>query len=146
MVRDEGGAAGAYPCDVADDAAVAGSVGAVNDDLGRVAGVVTAAGIFHGPDLRLAHEVSVDDFMVVLGVNLVGTFAVIKHALPHLMDGGGAIVTIASTAAIRGHGQGAGYTASKGGVERARRVCSRCSTDRTACASTASALVASTLR
>ena len=94
----------------------------MNADLGRVAGVVTAAGIFHGPDLRLAHEVSVDDFMVVLGVNLIGTFAVIKHALPHLMDGGGAIVTIASTAAIRGHGQGAGYTASKGGVTRCTRL------------------------
>ena len=60
---------------------------------------------------------SVDDFMAVLRVNLVGTFAVIKHALPHLVDGGGAIVTIASTAAIRGHGFGAGYTASKGGVD-----------------------------
>ena len=48
--------------------------------------------------------------MHVLRVNLVGTFAVIKHALPMLVDGGGAIVTIASTAAIRGHGYGAGYT------------------------------------
>ena len=95
---------------------------AANDDLGRISGVVTAAGIFHGPDLRPAHEVSVDDFMAVLRVNLVGTFAVIKHALPHLMDGGGAIVTIASTAAIRGHGFGAGYTASKGGVDALTRL------------------------
>ena len=31
---------------------------AANDDLGRITGVVTAAGIFHGPDLRPAHEVS----------------------------------------------------------------------------------------
>ena len=117
MVRDDGGTAGAYPCDVSDDASVAAAVGAANDELGRVSGVVTAAGIFHGPDLRLAHEVSVEDFMAVLQVNLIGTFAVVKHALPQLMEGGGAIVTIASTAAIRGHGQGAGYTASKGGVD-----------------------------
>src|SRR6476660_2560363 len=122
MVGGAGGTAGAYPCDVSNDAAVAETVGAVNADLGRVAGVVTAAGIFHGPDLRLAHEVSVEDFMVVLGVNLVGTFAVIKHALPQLMDGGGAVVTIASTAAIRGHGFGAGYTASKGGVDALTRL------------------------
>jgi NAD(P)-dependent dehydrogenase (short-subunit alcohol dehydrogenase family) len=121
-VRGNGGTAGAYPCDVSDDAAVAETVGAVKSDLGRIAGVVTAAGIFHGPDLRLAHEVSVADFMVVLGVNLIGTFAVIKHALPDLMDGGGAVVTIASTAAIRGHGQGAGYTASKGGVDALTRL------------------------
>ena len=98
-------------------------------------GVVTAAGIFHGPDLQPAHEVSVDDFVHVLRVNLVGTFAVIKHALPMLIDGGGAIVTIASTAAIRGHGYGAGYTASKGGVDALDASCSRCSTARTACAS-----------
>jgi len=122
MVGAAGGNASAYACDVADDASVAATVAAVNRDLGRVSGVVTAAGIFHGPDLRLAHEVSVEDFMVVLSVNLIGTFAVIKHALPQLMEGGGAIVTIASTAAIRGHGQGAGYSASKGGVDALTRL------------------------
>ena len=84
--------------------------------------MVTAAGIFHGPDLNPAHEVAVDDFVHVLRVNLVGTFAVIAHALPSLVDGGGAIVTIASTAAIRGHGYGAGYTASKGGVAALTRL------------------------
>src|SRR4051812_10026105 len=46
MVREAGGTAGAYPCDVSDDAAVAETVGAVNAGLGRIAGVVTAAGIF----------------------------------------------------------------------------------------------------
>ena len=48
---------------------------------------VTAAGIFHGPDLNPAHLVSVEDFVRVLQVNLVGTFAVISHALPSLVDG-----------------------------------------------------------
>jgi NAD(P)-dependent dehydrogenase (short-subunit alcohol dehydrogenase family) len=83
---------------------------------------VTSAGIFHGPDLQPAHQVSVEDFVRVLQVNLVGTFAVISHALPSLIDGGGAIVTIASTAALRGHGYGSGYTASKGGVAALTRL------------------------
>ena len=122
MIRERGGTATAYPCDVADDNEVAGALAAAGNDLGRISGVVTAAGIFHGPDLRPAHEVTVDDFMAVLRVNLVGTFAVIKHALPDLVQGGGAIVTIASTAAIRGHGLGAGYTASKGGVDALTRL------------------------
>jgi NAD(P)-dependent dehydrogenase (short-subunit alcohol dehydrogenase family) len=117
-----GGRAIAYPCDVGDDAAVAETVARAGRDLGRVTGVVTAAGIFHGPDLQPAHLVTVDDFMHVLRVNLVGTFAVIKHALPMLIDGGGSIVTIASTAAIRGHGFGAGYSASKGGVDALTRL------------------------
>jgi len=122
MIRAAGGTASAFPCDVADGAEVAATITAAAADLGRISGVVTAAGIFHGPDLRPAHEVSVDDFMIVLGVNLVGTFAVIKHVLPYLVDGGGAIVTIASTAAVRGHGFGAGYTASKGGVDALTRL------------------------
>ena len=122
IVNDAGGRAIAYPCDVGDDAAVAETVQRIGRELGRVTGVVTAAGIFHGPDLQPAHQVTVDDFVHVLRVNLVGTFAVIKHALPMLIDGGGAIVTIASTAAIRGHGYGAGYTASKGGVDALTRL------------------------
>jgi NAD(P)-dependent dehydrogenase (short-subunit alcohol dehydrogenase family) len=117
-----GDRAQAYPCDVGDEAAVATTVAQIERDLGRVAGVVTAAGIFPPGDLRPAHEVGVEDFVHVLRVNLVGTFAVIKYALPMLIDGGGAIVTIASTAAIRGHGFGAGYTASKGGVDALTRL------------------------
>ena len=122
IVAAAGGRAVAYPCDVGDEDAVADTLARAGSELGRVTGVVTAAGIFHGPDLQPAHHVTVDDFMHVLRVNLVGTFAVIKHALPMLIDGGGAIVTIASTAAIRGHGYGAGYTASKGGVDALTRL------------------------
>jgi NAD(P)-dependent dehydrogenase (short-subunit alcohol dehydrogenase family) len=119
--KEAGGLAAAYHCDVADDDAVARTLAHISGDLGRVQGVVTAAGIFHGPDMQLAQNVSVDDFLRVLRVNLIGTFSVIKHALPMLADGGGAIVTIASTAAIRGHGGGAAYTASKGGVDALTR-------------------------
>jgi NAD(P)-dependent dehydrogenase (short-subunit alcohol dehydrogenase family) len=122
LIENAGGTAVAAPCDVADDAEVAAAVTQLGADLGRVTGVVTAAGIFHGPDIQPAHQVSVEDFLRVLRVNLVGTFSVIKHALPMLMDGGGAIVTIASTAAIRGHGQGTGYTAAKGGVAALTRL------------------------
>jgi NAD(P)-dependent dehydrogenase (short-subunit alcohol dehydrogenase family) len=122
VIEGAGGAAIAVTVDVADDHAVEQAVARTVRELGRVSGVVTAAGIFHGPDLRPAHEVTVDDFRRVLDVNLVGTFSTVKHALPHLVDGGGAIVTIASTAALRGHGFGAGYTASKGGVDALTRL------------------------
>jgi len=117
-----GDRARAYECDVADEAGVGATFAQIERDLGRVAGVVTAAGIFHPGDMRPAHEVNVEDFVHVLRVNLVGTFTVIKYALPMLTAGGGAIVTIASTAAIRGHGYGAGYTASKGGVDALTRL------------------------
>ncbi|HEX5094604.1 MAG TPA: SDR family NAD(P)-dependent oxidoreductase [Acidimicrobiia bacterium] len=121
LVRGAGGNAHAFACDVSDDAAVRDTVAQIGA-LGRVQGVVTSAGIFYGPDLTLAHKVPVDVFVRVLQVNLVGTFSVIAAALPAMMDSGGAIVTIASTAALRGHGYGAGYTASKGGVDALTRL------------------------
>jgi NAD(P)-dependent dehydrogenase (short-subunit alcohol dehydrogenase family) len=121
-IENAGGRAQAYDCDVGEATSVHETVERVGAELGRISGVVTSAGIFHAPDLQPAHQVSVDDFVHVLRVNLVGTFAVVSHALPALVDGGGSIVTIASTAAIRGHGYGSGYTASKGGVEALTRL------------------------
>ena len=122
LIEAADGRAQAFAVDVGDDAEVRVTVGRAIDDLGRCVGVVTAAGIFHGPDLRPAHQVPVDTFVHVLRVNLVGTFSVITAALPSLVEGGGSIVTIASTAALKGHGYGAGYTASKGGVDALTRL------------------------
>lgn len=108
------------PTDVADEAAVSAAVVATVERFGRLDGVVTAAGIFEGADLVPIAEISRETFDRVLAVNLTGTFLVLKHTLPHLTrsedDPRSSIVTIASTAGIRGHGFGSGYTASKGGV------------------------------
>jgi NAD(P)-dependent dehydrogenase (short-subunit alcohol dehydrogenase family) len=121
-IEADGGRALPLATDVADDDAVRTAVATTAEALGRITGVVTAAGIFHGPDLAPIEDVGIDDFFRVLAVNLGGTFSVIRHCLPLLADGGGAIVTIASTAAIRGHGFGPGYTASKGGVDALTRL------------------------
>jgi NAD(P)-dependent dehydrogenase (short-subunit alcohol dehydrogenase family) len=121
-VQATGGRAHGVTADVGDEEQVAAAVASSVEALGRVSGVVTSAGIFAGGDLSPAHLVALDDFMHVLRVNLVGTFLTVKHTLPHLVDGGGAIVTIASTAALRGHGFGSGYTASKGGVDALTRL------------------------
>lgn len=126
LVEDAGGTALAVTADVSDEAAVATAVARGLDVFGRLDGVVTSAGIFHGPDLQPLADVELDTFMLVLSVNLAGTFLAIKHALPHLVRPEGeattAIVTIASTAALRGHGHGSGYTASKGGVAALTRL------------------------
>jgi NAD(P)-dependent dehydrogenase (short-subunit alcohol dehydrogenase family) len=121
-ITADGGTALALAVDVADDGAVATAVESAANTLGRITGVVTAAGIFHGPDLAPIEAVALSDFVRVLAVNLGGTFSAIHHCMPLLADGGGAIVTIASTAAIRGHGFGPGYTASKGGVDALTRL------------------------
>src|SRR6266700_1943686 len=94
----------------------------VLDAFGGLDGVVTSAGVFHGGDLKPLGEVELYDFLFVLQVNLAGTFLAIKHAVPHLVERHGAVVTVASTAALKGHGYGSGYTASKGGVAALTRL------------------------
>lgn len=115
-LAEEGGRTVALAADVAVESAVRDAVARAADALGGLDGLVTSAGIFDGGDYRPTHEVDLETFLKTLGVNLVGTFLSVKYALPHLVARGGAIVTVASTAALRAHGIGAGYTASKGGV------------------------------
>ncbi len=122
LVTDAGGRALACPRDVSDQDEVVGAVTDAVGAFGGLTGVVPCAGIFHPADLRLAADVELDDFLHVIAVNLTGTFLAVKHTLPHLVATAGAIVTIASTAAIRGHGSGSGYTASKGGVAALTRL------------------------
>jgi NAD(P)-dependent dehydrogenase (short-subunit alcohol dehydrogenase family) len=117
-----GGEAIAAAADVGDEHEVATAVAGAVDAFGGLDGVVTSAGIFHGGDLKPLSEVELDDFFFVLRVNLAGTFLAIKHAVPHLVERRGAVVTIASTAALKGHGYGSGYTASKGGVAALTRL------------------------
>jgi meso-butanediol dehydrogenase / (S,S)-butanediol dehydrogenase / diacetyl reductase len=108
--------------DVRDEGAVAKAVESAVEQLGGLRGVVTSAGVFLPPDLQPLAEVPLETFRAVLEVNLVGTFLATKHALTHLAREGGAAVTIASTAGLRGHGQGPAYTASKGGVIALTRI------------------------
>jgi NAD(P)-dependent dehydrogenase (short-subunit alcohol dehydrogenase family) len=121
-ITSGGGTAIAATADVGREAEVAAAVASAVGAFGGLDGVVTSAGVFHGGDLKPMGEVELDDFLFVLQVNLAGTFLAIKHAVPHLVERNGAAVTIASTAALKGHGYGSGYTASKGGVAALTRL------------------------
>lgn len=94
----------------------------ISRNIGKLSGLVACAGIFVPGDGQPAAHVDLESFMTVLNVNLVGTFLAIRHSLPHLVEQGGAIVTVASVAALRGNGVGAGYTASKGGIDALTRL------------------------
>jgi NAD(P)-dependent dehydrogenase (short-subunit alcohol dehydrogenase family) len=115
-LAERGARSVALPADVAREDQVRAAVDGAVAAFGHLGGVVTCAGIFRPGDRQLVADVDLDTFERTLAVNLVGTFLVVRHALPHLLETRGAIVTIASTAGLRGHGFGAGYTASKGGV------------------------------
>jgi NAD(P)-dependent dehydrogenase (short-subunit alcohol dehydrogenase family) len=110
--------------DVTDERSVQDALGAVVGSFGALNGVVNCAGI--GPAAKVVGKKGVhplDLFTKTVGINLVGTFNVIRLAAAKLManepdeDGErGVIVNTASVAAYDGQIGQAAYAASKGGV------------------------------
>ena len=82
-------------------------------ELGRLDLVVNSAGILR---FEHTHEVELASWQQILDVNLTGTFLMCQAALPALLERRGAIVNVASTAALAAHPWAAAYSASKGGV------------------------------
>jgi NAD(P)-dependent dehydrogenase (short-subunit alcohol dehydrogenase family) len=75
--------------------------------------VVTAAGIDACGELS---DVAAEDWEQVIQVNLLGTVAVVRAALPYLLGTGGRVVTCASTLGLRALPDATAYCASKFGV------------------------------
>jgi NAD(P)-dependent dehydrogenase (short-subunit alcohol dehydrogenase family) len=85
----------------------------VADEHGGLDAVVTAAGTDACGDLG---DVDGDAWDRVIAVNLLGTAAVVRAALPHLERSQGRVVTVASTLGIRALPAATAYCASKFGV------------------------------
>ena len=99
--------------DLADRSAAAAAVDGAAERLGRLDGVVTAAGVDAcGP----LDSVPADAWERVVAVNLLGTAAVVRAALPHLERTNGKVVTVASTLGLRALPDATAYCASKFGV------------------------------
>jgi NAD(P)-dependent dehydrogenase (short-subunit alcohol dehydrogenase family) len=99
--------------DLADSTAAAAAVREAVAALGGLDAVVTCAGIDACGDLL---EVPAEDWERVIAVNLVGTAAVVRAALPHLGHPGARVVTVASTLGRRALPAATAYCASKFGV------------------------------
>jgi NAD(P)-dependent dehydrogenase (short-subunit alcohol dehydrogenase family) len=112
-IAEQGGTATAYSTDVSDPVSARAAVDAAASDLGRPQLVVNCAGIGR---FAHTHEVPFEDWQRILAVNLTGTFLVCQAGIPYLLDGGGAIVNIASNAGIKAQPYSAAYCASKAGV------------------------------
>ena len=101
-------------CDVSDEASVEGAVRETQERLGRLDCVLNTAGYAQFTPIE---ELSLAEWNRMLAVHLTGTFLVCRAALPRLRAaGGGAIVNVASVAALLARPSLGAYAAAKGGI------------------------------
>ena len=101
--------------DIGDEASVRAGVANAIEALGGLDVLVNAAGILRSSH---THETTLEQFEQIIRINLVGTFLVIREAIPALQAGNSsAVVNFSSTSAGFAHPYMAAYAASKGGVQ-----------------------------
>lgn len=106
--------AAAFKFDVSNQEAAAKGVEAVLEKFGRIDILVNNAGITRD---KLVLNMDEKGFDAVIGVNLKGTFNMIKHTYKHFMKKRyGRIVSTSSVVGIMGNAGQANYSASKAGI------------------------------
>ncbi|WP_244931338.1 SDR family NAD(P)-dependent oxidoreductase [Nocardioides sp. W7] len=105
-----GGDALGLALDVTDRAAWAAVVDRVGERHGRIDGLVNNAGAFLRAPFLETDERLLD---LHLRVNLLGPMLGMQAVVPLMRDAGGAVVNIASVAALAGYPQASAYSASK---------------------------------
>lgn len=117
-VRSQSGDARAalFEADISDESQVERMFGEAIAEFGRLDVLINNAGIQKESP---SHEVRLEDFERILGVNVRGTFLCSRAALRHFLSrpGGGAIVNNTSAHEIVPKPQYLSYSVSKGGIE-----------------------------
>ena len=107
-------------CDVSSDTDVQKSVNDIIEKFGHIDYLVANDGIGGGPNK--AHEVSVDEWNKVIGVNQTGIFLMNKYVISEMLkNGGGAIVNTSSMYGLVGTTMSFAYSASKGAINQMTR-------------------------
>lgn len=102
------------PCDVTDEESVQALIARAADELGGIDVLINNAGL---GGTALVHEMTDDQWNIVLDVTLNGTFRVTRAALNHMYERGlGVIVNNASVLGWRAQEGQAHYAAAKAGV------------------------------
>jgi len=99
--------------DLSDPSAAEPALAAAEELLGPLTGVVTAAGV---DACGRIEDVELSDWVRVINVNLIGTAAIARAAVPRLEQSHGRLVTVASTLGLRALSDATAYCASKFGV------------------------------
>ena len=105
-----------WQVDVSDETSVQSAMPEAVDWLGgQIDVLVHVAGIMRAQQVPV-DEVPVETWDEVLGVNLRGTFLMVKHTIPRFPPGSGALVLVSSVAGVFFASGSFPYGASKGGM------------------------------
>jgi 3-oxoacyl-[acyl-carrier protein] reductase len=114
LVSDAGGEAVAVPADLREPDQVRQMVKTVAEALGPIDILVNNAGVARFEPVATAEP---DDWRLMLEVNLLGAMLCTQAVLPSMIERGrGWIITISSSAGIKGYVEQSGYCASKHGL------------------------------
>lgn len=103
---------GAEPivCDISDATQVEALVDDVVARFGRLDGLVLNAGVIASGKVG---DLPLDDWHNMVSINLTGSFYAARACLPHLLQSRGAVVSVASEAALRASSEMSCYSATK---------------------------------
>ncbi|CAO4165456.1 SDR family NAD(P)-dependent oxidoreductase [Methylorubrum extorquens] len=111
-IEGNGGAVIAIRCDVSLPEDVEAAVARTVERFGRLDCAFNNAGVEN--KAAPVHEIALDEWDRILGINLRGAFVCMKHEIAQMLrQGGGVVVNTSSGAGIRGVAGGASYAASK---------------------------------
>jgi len=112
-VTDLGAQAALAVADISQDAGARSISAVAIEHFGAIDILVNNAADF---TQKSVSDAEIADWQKVLGVNVIGTALVSKHAIPHMKARGGSIVNIASMSGIIAQPDFATYNSSKGAV------------------------------
>ena len=115
LIEHAGGQALAVACDVTSSEQIEEALAATVERFGGLHLAFNNAGIEQ--PVKLAHEITDDEWDRLVAVNLRGVFVAMKHEIELMLrHGGGAIVNTSSGAGIKGFKGQAAYAATKHGL------------------------------
>ncbi len=113
-IREHGGTAGIFPCDVSQRDQVAGAIRRCEEELGPVHLLVANAGVSVNTRVEAFDTMEIER---VIRVNLLGAVYATEAVLEGMLNRGqGQIVAVSSIAGFAGLPMSAAYSASKGGM------------------------------
>lgn len=112
-IRDDGGSAAVFPCDVAEWDEVHDTVDAVVDQFGGLDILINNAGVAH---VGSVEETTEEDFDRIYRVNVKGVFNCLHAGIEPMKEDGGVILNIASVVSSTGIPDRFAYSMSKGAV------------------------------